>query len=250
MALSRDPIGMAHKYLSLLCGLLILSGCPVGVMPPGMGGEEGAGFERAMTSGRAALVGNQAEQAGYGLYSYLLLRTPPPHGNRERYLHAFSAFVTSIPDIADLEVRGFSRSKLNITYVLLQTTPPPVLIRQAGTPEQVTAFSEWAYYNYNYARARSLLKSVPDAKGDGPYLISTLQPLSDSQSAQAGYLYQDLSSVEAGCIKLWIGEFLGRASRPMTRDRAAAEELAQTLREVLAKACGRPQQVGWRNAKL
>lgn len=232
-----ESIWTALKWLGLLSGLVMLSGCPAAVKPGGGAGKAGAGFERSMTSGKAALVGNQVEEPGYGLYTYVMLGSPPNQSNRDRYLHVLSVFVTAIPDMKGLEDKGFERRQLNITYVLLQEAPPPEVLRRAvGTPDQITAFADWALGHYDYGRARSMLGSLPDTHGDGPYLISTLQPFGASQGARAGYLYQDLSSVEPRCVSFWFGEFLDRASRPGTWDRASADELARKLREVLASA--------------
>jgi hypothetical protein len=184
-----------------------------------------------MTSGRAALIKNQVEEPDYGMYSYLLLGAPPNERNRDRYLSVLSAFVTGLPDVKDLEDAGFERAKLNITYMLLEQKPPAELLKPGGgAPDRI---AEWALSHYDYARARSMLSSLPGGNGDGPYLISTLQPFIGRQGYRAGYLYQDLS-VEPRCIKFWAGEFLDRANRATSRGPASFEPLAHKLQEVLA----------------
>jgi hypothetical protein len=185
-----------------------------------------------MTSGKAALVGNQVEEAGYGLYSYLLLGAPPRESNRDRYLQILSDLVTSLPDIQRLEDSGSDRRELNITYVLLREAPPRELLRQAGG----MLFAEWALSHYDYVRAGSMLGRLPRGEGDGPYIVSSLRPLAAGQSERGGYLFQDLSSVEPRCIKYWLNAFLDRATQPAARDRTYAMDLARRLREVLALA--------------
>ena len=131
-----------------------------------------------MVFGHAFLVGNQAEGAGYGLYSYLLFGAPPNAANRNLYLQAISACIRGMPDIKSLEDAGFDRHELNVTYLLISEPLPRAFSRESGlAPHTITLLDQWILDHYDYTRARSLLRFLRDARRDGPYIISTLNPL-------------------------------------------------------------------------
>jgi hypothetical protein len=164
----------------------------------------------------SALLGPGAREAeGYGLYSYLLLGAPPGPGVRERYVKSIEAFWTVVPDVRALE-EYVPRSDLNVAYVPVKAAP--------GT--SVTA--EWILDNYDYARARSLLRHLPGANRDGPYLVSVLKPLAGGGGSQ--YLFQDLSSVPPHLAASWVKEFLTQAAQERFWDERTGARLALKLR--------------------
>ncbi len=180
-------------------------------------GERGMPPPPARETGSALLVAGGREAEGYGLYSYLLLGAPPGAGARERYLKAIEAFWTVLPDISALE-QYVPRTGLNVAYV-------PVT-----SPRGPTVSAEWVLDNYDYARARALLRHVPGSHRDGPYLVSVLTPLGGAGSSSGQYLFQDLSSVPPHLAASWVKEFLNQAAQERFWDERTGARLALKLR--------------------
>lgn len=172
-------------------------------------------------SGHDLLVKNVSESEGYGLYSYVLLATPPDDSSRERYLKAMEAFLQLIPIVADLE-KYFERRQLNITYVPVTTSPesPPS--------------AEWILDHYDYARARFLMRSLPKAGRQGVYIVSSLKPLSGTAVRCDPCLSQNLSLVPPHLVFRWMNEFLNQAAQEHFWDVSNAKELMLRLRTTIA----------------
>lgn len=172
-------------------------------------------------TGRFLLVSGQPETAGYGLYSYLLLGAPPVEASRERYLKAIDAYLSLIPDVVSLE-EYVPRGELNIFYAPVRSAPAP----------PVTA--QWVLDNYDYARARSLLRTLPGSNRDGPYILAAFKPLGGTAAAAAGpYLLQDISSVPPHLAASWVREFLNQAAQERFWEEKRAAQLAQRLRSTV-----------------
>ena len=75
--------------------------------------------------------------------------------------------MSLIPDIAGLE-EYVQRRELNIAYVPVRAAP-------AQAPS-----AAWALDNYDYARARVLLRNLPRSNREGPYLLAALRPLTSA----------------------------------------------------------------------
>jgi hypothetical protein len=129
---------------------------------------QGRGSSRE--TGGAFLAAGRSEAAGYGLYSYLLLGAPPSESSRERCLKAIEAYLSLVPDVMSLE-EYVPRRELNIFYLPVRGEPVKPLSGQ------------WVLDNYDYARARSLLRALPGPNRDGPYILAAFRPLG---SAAAG----------------------------------------------------------------
>ena len=166
-------------------------------------------------TGAALLAPAMREADGYGLYSYLLLGAPPDAAARDRYTEAIAAFWSVVPEIAALE-QYVPRAELNVAYVPVKAIPPG----------PVAASSILA--GYDYARARSLLRYLPGANRDGPYLVSALKPLSGDAGKR--YLIQDLSGVPPRLTASWVKEFLNQAAQERFWDERAGARLALKLR--------------------
>ncbi len=176
----------------------------------------GRGFSRE--TGQSFLPPGQSEAAGYGLYSYLLLGAPPSESSRDRYLKAIDAYLTLVPDVADLE-QYVPRRELNIFYMPVRSVPPP----------PVTA--QWVLDNYDYARARSLLRALPGPNRDGPYILAAFKPPGGANGSAGGqYLFQDLSSVPPHLAASWVREFLNQAAQERFWEEKTAVQVAQRLR--------------------
>ena len=180
---------------------------------------EPRGFSRE--TARSLLSAGQSEMAGYGLYSYLLLGAPPSESSRDRYLKAIDAYLTLIPDVVDLE-EYVPRRELNIFYMPVRSAPAP----------PVTA--QWVLDNYDYARARSLLRAVPGPNRDGPYILAAFKPPDGAGGTAGGqYLFQDLSSVPPHLAASWVREFLNQAAQERFWEEKRAVQLAQRMRETV-----------------
>jgi hypothetical protein len=155
-------------------------------------------------TGRSFLTKDQREAPGYRLYSYLLLRGTPNSNNKDRYHEALKVYLEEIPEIE--AYRHIARGDLNVTYVPVTGSHP---VDRRITPEQLLK-------RYDFVRARDLLRRVPDATRDGPYIVSFNRPLSalNEELTRGELLLQDLSSVDPDLISHWVKTFMKQASRP------------------------------------
>jgi hypothetical protein len=117
-----------------------------------------------IVTGRSFLVRTQQEGENYGLYSYLLLGSKASdETGRKRHLKVIRAYL-SRDTTSDLE-KVFPHRELNVTYLLLKTQ----------TRELVSA--ESILEDYDYPLAKLLLSALPGNHMDGPFLVSSLVPL-------------------------------------------------------------------------
>jgi hypothetical protein len=111
-------------------------------------------------------------------------------------------------------------SKLNVAYLPVKTVSHDVRL----LPEIVLD-------DYNYARATALLAKVPGGvHTDGPYIVSTLHPLTGLAMLSEEYLYQDLSSVPPSLILLWVKAFIAQAGQERFWESATMPQVVLTLR--------------------
>jgi hypothetical protein len=154
-------------------------------------------------SGRSFLVGNTAEEPGFGLYSYLLFSSEPVSDeDKQRDLAVIKAFVELLSDVADLQGAGMDKSNLNVTYLLV-----------VDTPQDKVPGPDWILSHYDYARAKVLLHLFHHDVLGGPYVASCLTPLSQGGAAPAQHLWQDMSHVSGSLAASWEKEFERRAGR-------------------------------------
>jgi hypothetical protein len=179
-------------------------------------------------TGRSFLVSDEPETAGYGLYSYLLLGSPPTAANRERYLKAIEEYLR-FPDLTRLETFNLPYRTLNITYLPIKVSPEPLVLAQLAD-ERYSEAAAWLLKEYDYERARVLLKDLPGAHREGPYFVSVLRPPSRNNPPSRPYLYQDQSSVPPHLVALWAREFLNQAAQEQFWQERTAAQLALKLR--------------------
>jgi hypothetical protein len=180
--------------------------------------DPGSRGEPARETGAAFLLPAAAERAGYGLYSYLLLGAPPTDGTRDRYAQAVSVFLAMIPEIGRLEVH-VPRQSLNVAYVPVDQDPGPPPVA-----------AQWVLAHYDHARARSLLRTLPGSLRVGPYIVSTLAPLSREGAAEGPRLFQDLSRVPPHLVSAWVLEFLNQAAQERFWEERSGRALALRMR--------------------
>lgn len=217
--------------LSLVLIVVALAGCY------GLGGVSQPTSQERET-GRSYLVGHQPEKTGYGLYSYILFGSPPTTATHKHYFEAINAYMT-IPPMSGMEAY-LPREQLNITYLLLEDSPPPEFERclRARCTDGITGLAEWVIAHYNYTRARVILRALPGTQRDGPYIVSYFKPLSDIKSLSGKYLYQDLSSAPPTLVLSWVKEFLNQAAQEHYWEQRTAMQLVLNLRtaiEILAE---------------
>lgn len=179
-------------------------------------------------TGRSFLVSGQAETTGYGLYSYLLLGSPPTPANRERYLKAIEEYLR-FPDLTRLETFNIPHRTLNITYLPIKVPPDPSVLDQLAD-ERYGEAAAWMLKQYDYERARVLLRDLPGTHREGPYFVSVLRPPSWNNPPAGPYLYQDQSAVPPHLVSLWAREFLNQAAQEQFWQERTAAQLALKLR--------------------
>jgi hypothetical protein len=116
------------------------------------------------------------------------------------------------PDMTRLETFNIPQRTLNITYLPVRMPPErPVLDQLAD--EKYTSVAEWLLKQYDYERARVLLKDLAGAQREGPYIVSVLKPPAWNSSLSRPYLFQDQSAVPPHLISAWTKEFLNQAAQ-------------------------------------
>ncbi len=183
-------------------------------------------------AGRAFLVGTATEARGYGLYSYVLFAGPPTPATQEGYRQAVTAYLEYVPPVAQLE-QQVPRDRLNMTYMPITAPPPANVVSfppKLGDAGASAAAATWVLEHYNYGRARLLLAALGKQRGDGPYLISCLQPLSAVEQLPGGYLRQNLSGVPSEFMRSWLREFLQQSGAPEEWNRTSLTRFVLTLR--------------------
>lgn len=174
----------------------------------------------ARVTGRALIQGKDVENAGYGLYSYLLFARrsrDPASGTYQRYISALKAYLEIEP--VDAVRQHTPIRDVNITYLPINGTPTDVI-------ELLDA--------YDYARAQRLLALVRVPYGDGPMILSTRQPLSNAPSLPEEYLLQDLSTVPPAVVSLWVRQFIRQAAQERFWERITRDQFALQLRTYIA----------------
>jgi hypothetical protein len=175
-------------------------------------------------TGRSFLVKGTPETAGYGLYSYLLLGSPPTDAARDRFLGTVEAYLRTIQEIENLD-SYFPCSKLNVTYL-------PV----TGKPDTAPS-SQWILDHYDYARARAVLDLLPGSHREGPYIVSLLRPAGQLQESLGPHLLQDLSAVPTkppDLISWWVRAFMDQAAQEHSWNTLTMQSLVLKLRTTIA----------------
>ncbi len=177
-------------------------------------------------TGRAFLVRKDAEEAGYGLYSYIVFSKPVNKGNVELYTAVMKAFL-KMETVQDFEAHGVERQELNITYLPLDKFYP-----LGKLPEP-----KWFLQHYDYARAKVILRALPDVEGEGPFIFSYKAPLNSETEINPGMLLrQDLSGVPPRLAFLWVDEFVNQAQKENYWDSSILASFKLGLRKTIAVA--------------
>jgi hypothetical protein len=162
----------------------------------------------------------------------VLFGGPPSAATREAYQEAVASYLEYLQPVESLAA-NVNRDHLNVTYMPV-TVPPPANVadfrpklEDAG---ERAAVSRWVLEHYNYGRAQVLLAAIGHGHGDGPYLISSLRPLSKTESPPHDLLRQDLSGTPPQFMYSWLREFLAQAASPADWDAPSLSRFVLTLR--------------------
>jgi hypothetical protein len=184
-------------------------------------------------AGRTFLIGGQPSPPGYGLYSYVLLGAGPTNASRERYLKTIEAWWNLVPELAELE-KYLDKEQLN------------VMLLPSRVPSQVRVSPDRLLENYDYARARVLLRAIGRQGRDGPYFVSTVQPLDSDVSPSGPYLFQDLSTIPPALATAWTKEFINQAAQQRFWEERTAQMLGLRMRTTLrVLAIGLDELISW-----
>lgn len=182
---------------------------------------------RGRETWRSFLVSGEPETKGYGLYSYLLFGSRPTAASRERYLKAIEEYL-KFPDLTRLQTSNLPYRTLNIIYLPIKVRPEPPILDQLADA-RYSEVAEWMLKQYDYERARVLLKDLSGTHREGPYFISVLTPPSGN-TLSPPYLRQDQSSVPPHLVSLWADEFLNQAAQEQFWQERTAAQLVLKLR--------------------
>lgn len=150
-------------------------------------GDKSSTTRGGLIAGRRYLLPAQKEDAGYGLYSYLLFSGKP--GNEEeraRYLKTLEACLHVLNKLKDFD-KHVRRSQLNATHIPLREFPK-------GN-EDDPDFAKQVLSVYDFARAKILLSKFATTYERGPYLISVKSPLSQAPEPIQVHILQNFTGV-------------------------------------------------------
>jgi len=149
------------------------------------------------------------------MYSYLLWWDMPVPADRDRFINIISAFLLMPKVTIEEGTEKVVNSSGQLTTPVAITPKPnlnvayiPITAKPGNAPS-----AEWILDHYDLVRARALLRKLPRSYRSGPYIISTLAPLSVGLSTNAHYLFQNLSArlVSLELADAWIRQFQDQA---------------------------------------
>ncbi len=149
---------------------------------------------------REYLLRGAQEEAGFGLYSYVLFSRKPANAKEiDRYLAVHQAFRTlhGHKDYAYAVSESLvARQNVNMTYWLLQVAANDSSFALDSLEAQPDS-SQFFVDQYDYGRADLILKRYKGLKARGPFLVSSYYPLSrlPSQPEVGDMLIIDLSRI-------------------------------------------------------
>jgi hypothetical protein len=181
---------------------------------------------RGIQTRRLYLPRDVQEQPGYARYSYLLLGARPEEATRERYLKALSSYsnLLELEKMRDL----FPANELNVTFLPLNIT----------SMQKVQNDPIWLLENYDFERARFLLRALPGTNTEGPYIVSYSRPLTTVAKLNGEYLFQDLSSAPPSLVELWVREYENQSAQEQFWKVRSGPMLALHVRTVIGILAG------------
>jgi hypothetical protein len=210
--LADAPVGRHVVQVSISQPANLICSLELYVVRPSRDGRETA---------RGLLAPGKREQAGYGLYSYLLFASAPDDTERDRYLRTVEAYLRLSPALEDL-ANLLDAKNINATYLLID----------GKTPQHITA--EWVLQHYDYARGSAMLRSLPGSHLHGPYLLSSLLPVAPGKPIAHPYLFQDLSKISPSLAGAWYEEFVNQAAQDHFWEERKGQQFVLKLRTTIS----------------
>jgi hypothetical protein len=181
----------------------------------------------ARVTGTAFLVGTDAEQPGFGLYSYALFSHPPTAEELPRYRAFLQAFL-ALPTASGL-ARYVVKQRINITMLPLTSVP------DSWSALSVDAQIDYVLAHYNYERSTVILASLPQRSGPGPEIVSVLTPI-DPSSQPRPVLMQDLSKAQPDLMTSYLSQFVAQVGKDVFWKPDTLSSLSLGLKNVLEVA--------------
>jgi hypothetical protein len=191
-----------------------------------------------LVSTRAFLPPDARQQPDFGLYTYVLFRRHQTESEiKSRYREALREFL-NLEDIKEFPIKTpAERSRLNVTGIPVwqRGLDKFVLVHKAEDINAVLA--RLLDKEYRYADAELVLRVIPEADGEGPFLLSAHEPLlrKDPRRPER-YMVQKLSWVPPRLVGLWLREFLAAVEKEQTWDPRSIPALVLKLRTSIAVA--------------
>jgi hypothetical protein len=189
-------------------------------------------------TGYTLLLGQDIEESGFGLYSYILIRRAPMEEEQiERVVSVLEAVIAE-REVSELRDAGFEKAELNVGHIPVCDDFDPEGI---GDPAIV-------FQKYNYARAKHILSLLPEdrvGEGDGPYIVSTDAPVGNRRGLEnvERLIVQDFTNVHPRVVSLWVREFVHQTKRANWWEPSLWSTVKKHLRNVLANSAEYVSQV-------
>jgi hypothetical protein len=184
---------------------------------------------------RAFLRREQVGEAGFGLYSYFLMREPTTAADQERAASFVAAFLDVLVGVADQE-NYVERRRLNGSYLPV-TLDPPTGLANADR-------AAWALAHYDYEHSKLLLSLYPTLTGRGPFIIAVTAPL---RSPVKPMLPWDFGQLDRSTIPEGVSRFMNQAAQLYDwQNQSALQKLRDQLLTTLAGMfVGRAKAEDW-----
>jgi hypothetical protein len=150
---------------------------------------------------RAFIRSGQVGEAGFGLYSYFLMREPATPSERSRAAAFVKAFLDVLVGVADQE-NYVERGRLNGSYLPVTADPPQGL--------SSAQWEAWVLEHYDFEHARRLLSYYPTLNGSGPFILAMPAPL---RTTVRPMLPWDFSVIPDTAIPDGVSRFLNQAAQ-------------------------------------
>ena len=189
-------------------------------------------------TGRHLLPPGKSEEAGFGLYSYLLFSEGENARNRNRYLKVIEEIIGQVSTLPEILAYSPDKKRINVLYIPVRLATD---VEEKSTAETARVILS----NYDFARARLLLSSIDSKYQAGPYFVSRLQPLSVKERVEHPYLFQDLSAVSPTLIGNCVKRFLRQAAKEEPWDESRVKKFAASLRNDIQILTGLVVPILW-----
>lgn len=185
---------------------------------------------------RTFLLPNKLEEPGYGLYSYLLFSTPPDPADAtmfERYVKILEVYLRLLEPLSRFE-HEIQPSQLNVTHVPVKAVSADAWVELASltSQEDTRKWAEWLVEHYDYARGQIMLHRAGLTNREGPYLLSSLNPLGRHPVARP-FLIQDLSGIPPEQAGDWLKEFINQTAQERFWEPRALSQLTLKMKAIV-----------------